>query len=788
MKRGRGFAFENKTNVRALIGGNLRRFLHAFICMTIIFNLFCGAAFSEGEKIGKVLIKGNRRIESSAILNVVKLKPGELLDIDKVDADIRAIYTLGHFRDVKAVTVTGKDDNGVNLTYTVKEKPIVREINIEGNKEIKEEKIREAIELKTGSMFASKELAKSVKKVRRLYADEGYYLADVATTTIKKSDFEVRVIFKITEGKQVLIKTIRFEGNRAFTTRKLKKAMETKEKWFLSWITGAGTYKEDVLKNDVNLIADLYYNTGYVNIKVGEPKVELADDKKGLIVTFGITEGEQYKTGSIGFKGDLLESEGELAKKIKLKTGEIFNRGALRGDVFTLTDLYADKGYAFTNVTPLSKVNNEHKNIDITFEFEKGEKVYIDRINISGNTRTRDKVVRRELKLAEGDLYGATPLKKSKQGLMNLGFFEEANISTNKGSADNKLNMNVEVKEKSTGQFSIGAGFSSLDGIMGQGSVQQSNFMGLGVKANLSASLGTKTQFYNLGITDPYFMDSRWTVGADVYRTQRDYIDYTRRATGGDIKAGYPISDELSTLWVYTYEQKRIFNQSATLLRSIQPETAGTTSSIAASLSRNTTDYRLEPTKGMINNLSIEFAGLGGTNRFLRYLGDAKVFYPMPWGTVFSMRGAVGYIQELGKVIPIDEKFYLGGINTIRGYGGRTVSPIRRFLTPSTTSIPPVNVESFAFLGGDSEAYFGVEYVFPLIKEAGLKGVVFLDAGNSVDGFGNMFSKVQASYGFGFRWLSPMGPLRIEYGIPFNPREGIDKKSGKLEFSMGSFF
>jgi outer membrane protein insertion porin family len=756
--------------------------------MTLIFNLLCGAAFGEEEKIGKVLIKGNRRIESAAILKVVKVKAGELLDIDKVDGDIRDIYAMGHFRDVKAVT--GKGDNGLILTYTVKEKPMVREINIEGNKEIKEEKIREAIELKTGSMFSSKELAKSTKKVKKLYADEGYYLADVATTTIKKSDTEVRVIFKITEGEQVLIKTIRFEGNRSFTSKKLKKAMETKEKWFLSWLTGSGTYKEEVLKNDANLIADLYYNIGYVNIKVGEPKVELADDKSGLIVTIAITEGEQFKTGSIAFKGDLLESEGELAKKLKLKTGEIFNRSALREDVFTLTDLYADKGYAFTNVNPLSKVNNEQKNLDITFEFEKGEKVYIDRINISGNTKTRDKVVRRELKLAEGDLYGATPLKKSKQGLMNLGFFEEANISTNKGSSDNKLNLNVDVKEKSTGQFSIGAGFSSLDGVMGQGSVQQSNFMGLGLKANLSASLGTKTQLYTLGITDPYFMDTRWTLGGDIYRTERDYEDYTRRATGGDIKAGYPISDQLSTLWIYTYEKKKIYNQSAALKREIQPETNGTTSSIAASLTRNTTDYHLDPTKGMINNLSIEFAGLGGTSRYLRTVGDTKLFIPMPWSTVLSMRGAVGYIQELGKEIPIDEKFYLGGINTIRGYEGRTVSPVL------TTPKPDQGIkgddsdvdDEHTFLGGDSEAYFGVEYVFPLIKEAGLKGLVFMDAGNSVDGFGNLFDKMQASWGFGFRWLSPMGPLRLEYGIPFNPRDGIDNKSGKLEFSLGSFF
>jgi outer membrane protein insertion porin family len=756
----------------------------------VFFNLVFSAAFGDEEKIDEVLVKGNRRIESAAILNALKLKKGDQLDTGKVDNDIRAIYGLGHFRDVKAVT--GKGAKGLILTYFVVEKPVVREIKIEGNKELKDEKIREAIELKSGSIFSSKDLAKSALKVKKLYADNGYYLADVETTTIKKSDSEVRVYFKIIEGKKVLIKTIRFEGNRAFTPKKLKKVMETKEKWFLSWITDAGTYKEDSLKNDTNLIGDLYANNGYVNVKVGEPKVELDADKKGLIVTIGITEGEQFKTGSIGFKGDLLESEGDLAKKVKLKTGEIFNRSHLRSDVFTLTDLYADKGYAFTNVNPLSKVNNEQKTLDITYEFEKGEKVYIDRINVSGNTKTRDKVVRREMKLAEGDLYGATPLKKSKQGLINTGFFEEANISTTKGSADNKLNMNVEVKEKSTGQFSIGAGFSSLDGVMGQGSVQQSNYLGLGLKANASISFGSKTQLYTLGLTDPYFMDTRWTVGADLYRTQRDYIDYTRRATGGDIKAGYSFSDEISMLWVYTYEQKKIFNESTALQKSFEQglvpslETSSTTSSIALQLTRNTTDYHLDPTSGMTNNLSLEFAGLGGTNKFIRYIGETRLFYPAFWGTVVSLHGAFGYIQSLGNV-PIDEKFYLGGINTLRGYNGRTVSPFRRVLTPAA-GLPTSTVETIAYLGGDTEAYFNAEYQFPLIKDAGLKGVVFVDAGNAYDGLDQLFTRVQVSYGFGFRWNSPMGPLRLEYGIPYNPREGLDKKSGRIEFSMGSFF
>jgi outer membrane protein insertion porin family len=762
--------------------------------MIMLLNLFCGATFGEGEKIDKVQVKGNRRIEASAILNVIKVKSGDLLNTGKVDSDIHAIYNLGHFQDVRVDTVKG--EKGVILTYIVLEKPIVREIDIEGNKEIKEDKIREVLELKPTNIFSPKELTKSVKKIKKLYADEGYYLAEVDTTTLKKSNTDVRVVFKINEGKKILIKEIRFEGNRAFTNKKLKKAMETKEQWFLSWITDAGTYKEDVLKNDTGLIADVYYNNGYANVKVGEPKVELEADKKALIVTIGITEGDQFRTGSIGFKGDLLEGQEELAKKVKLKTGEIFDRSLLRGDVFTLTDLYADKGYAFTNVTPISKMNNDKKTIDITFEFEKGEKVYIDRINISGNTRTRDKVVRRELKLAEGDLYGATPLKKSKQSLMNTGFFEEANISTKKGSEDNKLNMNVEVKEKSTGQFSIGAGYSSLNGVMGQGSVQQSNYLGLGLKAIASVSFGTKAQMYNLGLTDPYFMDTKWTVGGDLYRTQYNYVDYTRRATGFDTKAGYTLSDTLSTLWVYKYEVKKIFNESPALVDNIlrgvilAPTTDYSTSSITGNLTRNTTDYHLDPTSGMTNNLSMEFAGLGGSTRFLRYMGDTRVFFPGFWGSVISLNGAFGHIMSLGKVIPIDEMYYLGGINTIRGYYDRSVSPFTTAIIPGTN---PVNMNTtlsqvHAFIGGDTEIYSNLEYVFPILKEAGLKGLLFTDVGDAYNGIDKVFSRFQASYGFGFRWLSPMGPLRIEYGIPVNPRDGIDKSSGRLEFSMGSFF
>lgn len=750
------------------------------------------AATVGADTVTAVKITGNRRIEAPVIMRAVRVKAGDPLDPEKVDADLRAIYQLGHFSDVQAQTSAA--DGGVVLEYVVQEKPIVREIKIEGAKELTTEKVREAVEIKPNSIFSQKDLQKSVKKVKKLYADEGYYLAEVSGDISKRSETELHVIFRIKEGEKVLIRSIDFDGDQAMSDKKLKKAMETSEKWIFSWLTGAGTYKEEVLKNDAALLTELYMNNGYINVKIGEPRVELLPDRKGLKVTIGITEGEQYRIGTLGFKGELLEDQEVLAARLKEKTGELFSRSNLRADIFSLTDYYADKGYAFANATPLTKLNPENRTIDITFEMEKGEKVTIDRINIAGNTKTRDKVVRRELRLDEGELYSSTALKRSKQNLMNTGFFEEANLVTVKGGASDKLDLNVEVKEKPTGTFSIGAGYSSLDGIIGQGSVQQANFLGLGLKMTVAASFGSKSQTYNLGLTDPYFMDSKWTLGGDIYRNERQYLDYTRRATGGDIKAGYPLSDTLSTFWLYKYEEKEIFDESPELRNNITngivlaPEKTSTTSAIIGSLTRNTTDYRLDPSTGMMNQLSIEYAGLGGTNRYVKYLTEHTLFHPMLWG-VGSVRGTLGYIQEMGgKEIPIDEKFYLGGISSLRGYSPRTVSPYK------TATVPTDNVtglldytDSRVYLGGDVQAVLNAEYSFPLLKEAGLKGVVFFDAGNADNSFDATFSHLLTSYGAGIRWFSPIGPLRLEYGIPINPRAGIDS-GGRLEFSIGSIF
>ncbi len=742
-------------------------------------------AYAEGDKLVEIRIQGNRRIESASILNVIKTHAGEILDDEKTDADIRAIYKLGHFQDVQALKE--ESDKGVVLVYSVQEKAIVRDILFEGNKELSTEKLKEAFELRQNSIFSAKDLARSVAKVKKMYGDEGYYLADVQAETKKTSTSDLTVTVKIVEGDKILIKEIRLDGNKAYSDSKLKKVMETKEKWFMSWLTSAGTYKEEVLKNDALLLSDYYLNNGFINIKVGEPTIKLNETKTALDVYIGITEGEQYRIGAIGFKGDLLDPTADLEKKLKSIPGEVFNRSLLRSDIGTLTDVYGDKGYAFATINPQTRLDNDKKTVDMTFDMEKGELVSIERINIAGNPKTRDKVIRREMRLTEGGLYSSTGLKRSKQNLMNLGFFEEANIATAKGSASNKLDINVDVKEKPTGTFSIGGGYSSLDGFVGQGSIQQANFLGLGLKANLSASLGGSSQTYAVGLTDPYFMDTKWTIGGDIYRSERDYDDYIRQLTGADIKAGYPLSDSVGTFVMYKYETKDIYEPSATYLNynltygnDTYPIGTTTTSSVYSSITHNNTDYRMDPSTGFINSFSVEYAGLGGDNKYARVITDHTYFHPLYKRLIASTKLTMGYIGEVGQPVPIDEKFYLGGIYSLRGYESRSVSP--------TNPATPTAGNTYIYLGGNKEVFGNVELTFPLIPDAGLKGVLFFDYGNSFNDKKAVFDTMLMSYGYGIRWASPIGPLRLEYGIPINPREVVDSTSGRLEFSIGSMF
>jgi outer membrane protein insertion porin family len=446
----------------------------------------------------------------------------------------------------------------------------------------------------------------------------------------------------------------------------------------------------------------------------------------------------------------------------------------MREDMSRLNDLYADSGFAYVNVTPETQVDEQVRQVDITYDIEQGIKARIGRINISGNTRTRDKVIRRQVKVAEGEVYSASLIKDSRRKINNLGYFDEVNLTTRKGDDLSLMDIDIDVKERATGSFSIGAGFSSVDGLMVQGSVSQDNFLGRGLRLDLSGSLGGSRTVYRIGLLDPYFMDRDLALGFDVYDTEREWTDFDRETTGGDIKLGLPITDDIRSFFIYRYEKKEITDVDDDASWIIQEqEGKHTLSSFTASLSRNTTDFRPDPSRGNISELAIEYAGLGGTERFVKYTADHRYFYPLPWGMVFSIHGQLGYIQEMGgKSIPLDERFFLGGMNSLRGF--------------ETREVGPRDSETGDFTGGNKEAVFNFELTFPLIKDMKMKGLVFFDTGNAWDTDETMFSEMRYSVGAGVSWNSPMGPLRFAWGYNLSPKEWEEPSA--FDFSVGKMF
>jgi outer membrane protein insertion porin family len=724
-------------------------------------------------QVEEIAVEGNRRVEERYVRSLVSASPGREVSTTDIDKDVRALFATGRFEDVTAEIV--ERDGRPVLVYRVVERPLLREVSFAGNKEIKTDKLGELINAKSVEFYRPQLLSGWVETIKKAYVAEGYYATEVEPKVTISDRNEATVSLNIDEGEQVYVTRILFEGNTVFSDRQLKKVMFTKEKWIFSFITGRGAYQENMLQADQDIIADQYYNKGYIQIKVKKPLVTLLEDKKSMEVLFEIEEGEQFRIGKIDVQGDLLKSREELLALLTLEEGAVFSRKELRENMAALNDLYADEGFAFVNVTPRTEVDEIARRMDITLNVEQGIRVAIGRISISGNTRTRDKVIRREMLLAEGDLYSASKMKNSRRRINNLGFFEEVNLTTGRGVDDAHMDVEVDLKEKATGSFSIGAGFSSVDGLLLQGSLSQDNFLGRALRFDLSAALGGRSTTYRLGILDPYFLDKHLAFGGDIYNTEREWTDFDRKATGGDIKLGVPITDNLKSFFVYRYEQKEITDiddDASDLIK--DEEGKSTLSSITASLTRNTTDYRPDPTTGNISELSVEFAGLGGSERFVKYVADHRYFYPLPfWDLVFTTRGQIGYIQEMGgEDIPLDERFFLGGLNSMRGFNSREVGPR--------------DPETGDFYGGNKEAFLNVELVFPLVKEMKMKGVVFFDAGNAWATDEDFFDGIRYSVGAGVRWNSPMGPLRFEWGVNLDPEDY--EESSVFDFSVGRMF
>jgi len=741
----------------------------------LVILLMCAAPlWAAGDyQIADIAVTGNSRVKADAILNVIPLQKGQIVTPLQIDEALQAIYKLGRFSDVAALI---EERNGAKvLVFQVVERPLVRSVSFAGNDEIGTERLQGVVTLKVPDIYDPFEVQRSIAAIKAEYVKDGYYAAEITADSQVNEENEALVTFRVTEGQLVRIKELRFEGNTVLTAGELRKAMDTEEKWMFSWLTGRGNYDEALLNQDLERIADLYFNLGYIRVKVRKPVISLVDDLRHMLILIQIDEGEQYRVGKVDAVGDLIDRKEELLTHLALRPGDVFSRELLRRGVGRITDLYADQGYAYANVAPLSRVDDATKTVDLALEIEQGPQVSVDRINITGNVKTRDKVIRREMKIIEGDLYNASALKRSKARINNLGYFEAVDITTSEGSDPNKVDVDVNVKERATGTFSVGAGYSSVDGFVVQGSVTQENFLGRGLKLNFAASLGGESTTYQVGLTDPYFLDKNLTLGFELYKTDREWDDFSRKAIGGALKLGMPVFDDYSrALFVYRLENKEIYDVSPFADQDIKDEEGKSTiSSITATLTRDTTDYRLDPSRGAVIEASVEVAGFGGDEKFGKYILDYRHFWPAFLGTVLSAHGQIGYVQGFGgEDVPLDERFYLGGINTLRGFEPREVGPYDEVFDDYT--------------GGYKETYFNFEWVFPLAKELGIKGLTFFDVGNAWDDNEDYFSEWRYSVGAGIRWLSPLGPLRLEWGYNLDPYEWEDRS--RLDFMIGRFF
>ncbi|NLC70524.1 MAG: outer membrane protein assembly factor BamA [Desulfuromonadaceae bacterium] len=749
-------------------------FYGLFLSLVLVLALaFQGSADARSYDIGEVQVRGNQRVERGAILSVLSVKPGAGVTSEAIDQDLRAIFRLGRFQDV-AAEISEVGGTSI-LTYVVKERPLVRQVRLVGNKELKTEELEPVLGIRTPELYDPRKVEEGLENLRKRYRSAGFHAAEVSSSVDVNDQLEATVTFDITEGEKNRIAEIVFNGNTVFSDRKLRKAMETKEKWFLSWVFDSGTYNDEIARIDRERIADQYFNEGYVDVVVSEPRLSLSPNRKHLIVTYDIEEGQQYRAGLIDVDGDLIDSRETLIGLVKLKEGDVFSRKKLRESVLAINDFYADRGYAYVNVVPRTPTDKGVRRIDLQLRIEKGELVNFDRIRIRGNTKTRDKVIRREMKISEGDLYTSAGLKESQRRIKNLGYFEEATVATSKADDPTRMNVDVDVKERPTGTLSAGVGYSSVDNFIFQGSASQDNFLGLGLRGQIGASLGGSTTTYRVGLLDPYFLDRNLTLGFDLYKTEREWTSFSRDALGGNVKLGFPLPFENNrAFFIYRFEKKDIYDVDDDASRYIrEQEGKSTLSSIQAMLIRDTRDYKLDPQKGYITTLSAEYAGLGGTEHFAKYAASHRHFWPLFWGMVFSVNGEIGYIQETtDDEIPIDEKFFLGGLYSIRGF--------------ETREVGPRDSETEDYYGGVKEAFFNFELIFPLVKEIEMKGVVFFDTGNAWDKNEDYFENMRYSAGFGIRWFSPMGPLRIEWGYNLDPEEWEDKS--QIDFSLGRMF
>ena len=739
--------------------------------------------------ISAIQIEGNQRVEEDAIRLHVTQRVGEPLNRDAVSNDIKSIYQMGFFRNVTADTryQGGKE----TLVYRVVERPLVSDVKIVGMKAIHttDDKIIAAMKVHPGAIMDPTRVAETKKGIKEVYEGKGYADATVDYhEDLGPNNTEVGT-FLVHEGPKVYIREIEFTGNHAFTSRELRNEMDTGNYFpILSLITSVGVLDRKKLTDDTNRLAAFYYDHGYLNVHIGEPSVTRTP--KGLKVVIPIDEGPIFKVGSVNIAGELKYPRSELTPLITVKPGGEFKGSAMQHDVLTLSDFYSDRGYAFVDVEPKTQIDPISRTVSITFTVNPGREVLVNRINIAGNTKTSDKVIRREMQVQEQEPYSGEAVRESKRRLDQLGFFSETRITTAASSQPDKVDLNVNVTEQTTATFQVAAGFDSYQSIFGHFQLGNSNLFGGGEAALLSAQVGFLFQNYTASYTEPWFLDIPLSVSLSVFDSKTDLNAFHQNAAGAAIVSSYPLAElgfknigpfslrDVRAGLGYQFESVGIGGLSPfTTFQIARYKGYTKVSELEPNIRRSTVDNPIDPRSGSIESLNVELAGIGPGVAFVKAVAHARLFYtfiksPTFGQWVFSPGVTYGIGTTLtgdqGHELPLYERFFPGGVGgqgDVRGYQLYSLGP--QVLVLNQFGAP----QAIEDIGGSEELLLNGEITFPILSGLGIRGVIFADAGNSYRLSDSVtINSLQAAYGIGIRWRSPFGPIAVDVARPVNPR------------------
>lgn len=723
------------------------------------------------QRVAAVRFSGNQRIEDGALLNAIQGVEGTLFSQRLLSEDIRSIYGMGFFSDVAAAVEDSPE--GRIITFTVTERPRITQILIEGNRRIKERDIRDVILAKPRQMFNPDKVNTDAENIARLYRERGYLSVEVSHAAEADAEGQdVHVTFTIVEHRKPSIRTISFEGNMVYTDRELKRMMKTSEWGIFSFLTDAGLYNRAELQMDIENLTVFYHNNGFMDAQIGDPEITIED--RWIYVTIPVQEGRQYQVGEVSITGDeLAVSREELMAGLEIRRKDFFDREAIIKDMDYLTTACNNEGYAYANVIPRTEPSPERQRIDITYHIEKGRIVHIDRISITGNTRTRDKVIRRQLATVEGDLYNRDKLTDSYEGLNRLQYFEEVNFQTEPGADESLMDINVYVSEKATGLFSVGAGYSSLDKVIFMAEVAERNLFGRGQTISAKGYIGSRTTNYEISFIEPWLFDIPLWSKAEVWNMERERDSYDVSTKGVAGTLGYRLFERVDGYIRYRLSENIVKNISPFASRFVRDQEGKIISSgLTVTLVRDTRHPWMMPSRGSRNTVAVEHTGgpLQGDASFTRYSGETRWFFPLVGDYVFSVAAQFGLIHgNEGKEVPIYERFYLGGIGSLRGL----------------REVGPRSPDNLDVIGGKTMMVYTAELLFPLLKDAGIQGVIFYDTGNAWES-GFHFDDMRQTAGAGVRWNSPIGPFRLEWGHVLDRKEG--ESPSRWEFTIGMMF